>query len=751
MPARSSQPVVLDPLFRQYGFGQTAPLPYAAIHHAFEHHVKQRPDAVAVEHLDECLSYAELDRAANRLAHRLRADGVVPGTRVCLLVQRSVAMVVGIIATLKAGAAYVPLDGGIVTESTLNHVLADSAAVLTLATTAFVPRVQSRKHICLEDAIAHDLTAESDGSKPPDLSSPRDGVYVIYTSGTTGKPKGVDVMHRNVVNLLCLSPGNVGMRPGLRVAQLLNIAFDMCAWEVLGSLANGCTLCLRGKTAAEWKAVLRTVDVVIATPSVLGMYDPKDYPNIKYAATAGEVCPQSLADAWSKNGQFFNSCGPTEITIVNTVQPHTLGAPLSIGVPTPNNNVYILDDSMRPVQIGEAGLMWAGGAGITRGYINLPDKTAERYRLDPFANDGSMMFNTGDIGRWRADGQLEHLGRADDQVKVKGFRVELDGVAAAMETCSSVRVATALLIGKELWGFYTPAGVSPSEVKVATAQVQPYYAVPARYMSLPEFPQTSNGKVDKRALRRLAEVQIEATAAASLASAVVEKNHIRRGSQAKSFGHSMHAPRKSITEHPQAGPSRQQPAKHKLEGAIQWRTNILVDLSDVLPPKKALALQSCTCPVSVSRADSSIHAVPTLVSCDSDTRNGVQVLAISANGPRIWKAPLNTSDLAWSSAIGVLLVVGGKLTASDHLRAATMCLSCRGWIRGTTSLAVSSISGTKVATDLVIDTTCELLDLPGVDLVTVVSDAYTSHTFVNELGHRGVSVHFQSAVHHSII
>ncbi|KAG6852173.1 hypothetical protein C0991_002473 [Blastosporella zonata] len=184
---------------------------------------------------------------------------------------------------------------------------------------------------------------------------------------------------------------------------------------------------------------------------------------------------------------------------------HTPDGPLGIGGPTPNNTVYVLNEHLKPVKIGDMGIMWAGGAGITRGYLNLPDKTGEKYQRDPFLDDGSYMFNTGDLGRWLPDGDLEHLGRVDHQVKVKGFRVELDGVAAAMETTAGVKVATAILIAGELWGFYTPKSVSGDDVKAAITKVQPHYAVPTYFVSVDSFPETANGKIDKRALEALAQ------------------------------------------------------------------------------------------------------------------------------------------------------------------------------------------------------------------------------------------------------
>ncbi|THH19192.1 hypothetical protein EW146_g1923 [Bondarzewia mesenterica] len=519
-------------LFVSYGVGEPHAPAFHCVHHAFEYCARTQPDAVAIEHLGDGITYSTLDRCANRLASRLRNMGVVPGSRVCLLAQRSIAMVIGILAILKAGGAYVPLDGGIVTQSTLEYVIQDSGCMIALTLDEYRHRVQGIPILSLDDSVVRQNEDYLQCLKPEDLSSPSDSVYVIYTSGTTGKPKGVDVMHSNVTNLVCLSPGNIEMSPGRRVSQLMNIAFDMAAWVSVCLLVFPSvipTVYIR-HSGNSWLHV-QWVHVMHKRQNIEGMayldedgryryrhsvndgdlmpyssvpHDPIDYPNIRVVATAGEVCPQALADAWAKNGHFYNSCGPTEITIVNTVQPHAYSTPLSIGKPTPNNNVYILDENLQPVPMGESGVMWAGGKGVTRGYINLPEKTAERYKLDPFINDGSYMFNTGDLGRWRSDGTLEHLGRVDDQVKVKGFRVELDGVAAAMETCPEVKVAAALLIEAELWGFITPENVDVSAVISAASKVQPYYAVPTRFLVLPEFPYTGNGKTDKRALRHLA-------------------------------------------------------------------------------------------------------------------------------------------------------------------------------------------------------------------------------------------------------
>ncbi|KAF7348531.1 Nonribosomal peptide synthetase 12 [Mycena venus] len=519
-------------LFYSYGLGPRRHVEYPVIHHSFEHHARMQPDAIAVEHTlyGQTLTFGQLEVQANRLARRLRAQGICPGKKVCILSRRSIYLIIAILAVLKSGGQYVPLDAVTIPDSTLSYVLNDAEPSAVLAMSEFVHRVSPDQvpTLDLEAVIQEDERCDADGNKLQDITVlPSDGAYVIYTSGTTGVPKGVDVRHRGVTNVISGPPANVGMRPGLRVGQFLNIAFDMGAWEILGSLYNGCTLCIRGNTKRDWIALMKTVHVVIATPSILACHEPADYPTIQNVIgnLARKACylhlrryiniailtPRiALADKWARFTNFSNCCGPTEISICNTVQPHTPGYPLSIGKPIPNTNVYVLSrdpSSTRPVPIGETGCMWVGGVGVSNGYLNLPEKTAERYRPDPFVGGNAFMFNTGDLGRWRNDGQLDHLGRADDQVKVKGFRVELDGVAAAMRTHDAVHNAVALLVNTELWGFVTPSTVDLSLVRDATATVQPYHAVPTQYLAIDDFPMTKNGKVDKRALVVYAEGQ----------------------------------------------------------------------------------------------------------------------------------------------------------------------------------------------------------------------------------------------------
>ncbi|KAL2840349.1 hypothetical protein BJX68DRAFT_279020 [Aspergillus pseudodeflectus] len=494
-----------DPDLR-FGFGAKSAVPFPTVHHAFIHYATRSPEDIALLDLRgdqrRNVTYGELLRQAQFIATQLNQSEVKPGSRVLLLVKRSPEMVAGILGILMAGAQYVPMDGCVVPDETLQHAAGQCNIAVALCLRQFESRLRDINLVSfvlvLEDILSCDryinpelgpneIICEGDGDS---------GCYVIYTSGTTGQPKGVDVTHRNVTNILCQSPGNLAMAPGRKVGQVLSISFDMGAWEILGSMANGATLVLRG---SDWKATLQEIDILICTPSILAKYDAVEYPNIRCVATAET---HSIADRWSGAGvAFYNCCGPTETTIINTMHKHTAGTTLTIGKPTPNNNVYILDGSMSPCRIGDVGTMWASGTGVTRGYIGQPDRTAERYHYDKFVDDGqSMMYNTGDLARWLPDGSLETLGRNDEQVKIKGFRVELDGVSACLASCPGVQQATALMVGGELVGVLTPKTCSIWSVTEHLKSKLPYYAIPTRWHILDEFPLTVNGKVDKRAL-----------------------------------------------------------------------------------------------------------------------------------------------------------------------------------------------------------------------------------------------------------
>ncbi|WP_156723744.1 amino acid adenylation domain-containing protein [Streptomyces apocyni] len=496
-------------LFEEYGQGPAVVPPHLLVHEAFAYWATATPHTVAAEHLGRSITYGELDRRSDRLAARLVREGVRPGDRVGLFLRRSIPMLVGLLATLKAGAAYVPQDVRLAPTSQLRQVIqaAGTRVILTRARDADrIPRPGGQTLIAIDELSGPPGTDALTLSRygPGRGVRPDDGCYVLFTSGTTGTPNGVTVTHRNVCNILLTEPGRLGIGPGQRVAQILNIAFDMAAWEILGALTGGGTLVIRGKDITE---AVRRSDVVIATPTVLSGIDPASCPRVRTVAVAGEPCPRPLADLWARTRVFYNCCGPTETTIVNTMRRHTPDAALlTIGRPTPNNTVYVLDEHQRPVPIGQSGEMWAGGDCVSAGYLGNPALTAERYAPDPFLGGDRLMFRTRDLGRWTPGGELVHLGRTDDQVKIRGFRVEPDAVSAVLESLPGcTRAVTLKRDPRSLVSFVCPQDVDTAAAREAVAAVLPYYCVPDAVVPLAALPETDRGKADKAALLRLTE------------------------------------------------------------------------------------------------------------------------------------------------------------------------------------------------------------------------------------------------------
>ncbi|SLN30230.1 Gramicidin S synthase 1 [Falsiruegeria litorea R37] len=498
--------------FLSFGWGPDIPPRHATIADALRHQMQAQPERVAVECAGHALNYQALDEASNRLAAVLTLYGVGRGDAVCLYLHRSIEMIVGIVAAMKLGAAYVPQHVGVAPVEMLRHIadVTDAKVILSLSSLADQIPVAPHQTLITIDTIMFDPMLDAPA---PDLvkhaARPQDLAMILFTSGTTGVPNGVQVTHGNLANILLTSPGDLGMVPGMRVGQILSIAFDMAAWETLGALSNGATLVIRGKSIQETAEV---VDVLIATPSILNSLDADRCQQIKVAAVAGEPCPRPLADTWSSLCTFYNSCGPTETTIINTAEPHAPDKPvLSIGRPTPNNTVYILDEQLRPLPIGHKGEMWAGGDCVTVGYLANPELTADRYRPDPF-RPGHMMFRTRDLGRWTETGELEHFGRVDDLVKVRGFRVELDSVSGALEASECCEQAVTLKFdNRNLVSFISPVWACPKRAAASVAERLPYYCSPTFVIPLDGLPRTARGKLDKRLLLKMAAQHIETT------------------------------------------------------------------------------------------------------------------------------------------------------------------------------------------------------------------------------------------------
>ncbi|WP_446333534.1 amino acid adenylation domain-containing protein [Burkholderia pseudomallei] len=550
-----------EEVVRRWNAGEKARPSRLCLHELFERQAARAPDAIAVIQDERALTYAELNRCANRLAHYLRARGVRGGDRVALYARRSPELLIGMLATLKAGGAYVPLDPGYPAER-LTHMLLDSAPVVVLrdaaASNDVLVRLNAGTPILDLHADDERWSAQPSGnlklcgSHEPDVGARR-LAYVIYTSGSTGAPKGVMVEHASVVNQIGALTEYLELDASDRVLQFSNIAFDASVEETFATLSCGATLVLR---TDRWLADAETfwalcgaqrisiVDLPAQFFGQLALSGRRAVPTgVRCVVIGGEAVGASALDAWfaeeGRRPRLFNTYGPTETTVsvtVHEVRGRHDDANV-IGRPIANTRVYVLDAWLRPAPIGVAGELYIGGVQVARGYLNRPELTRERFIDDPFVA-GGRLYKTGDLARWRTDGSLEYLGRNDFQVKIRGFRIELGEIEAQLAKVTGVRevvvlardsaaavhdsatehatpnalspsletstataaaTATATATEKRLVAYYT-GDADVAALRAQAAQHLPSYMVPSAYVRLDAWPLTPNGKLDRRAL-----------------------------------------------------------------------------------------------------------------------------------------------------------------------------------------------------------------------------------------------------------
>ena len=472
----------------------------------FAAQVARAPEAVAISCGGRSMTYREVEEAANRLAHLLADQGAGPGECVALLFSRSAEAIVAILAVLKTGAAYLPIDP-VLPAARIGFLLADAAPVAVLTTAELADRPDGCDLPVID---VHDPAAQAQPATAPATGpGPQDVAYLIYTSGTTGIPKGVGLTHQNVTQLL--GSLDAGLPPAGVWSHSHSLAFDVSVWEIFGALLRGGRVVVipEAVTASprELHEVLVTeqVSVLTQTPSAVAMLPAAGLESVALV-TAGEACPPELVDRWAPARVMVNAYGPTETTMCVAISaPLTAGqGVVPIGSPVPGAALFVLDGWLRPVPTGVVGELYVAGGGVGVGYLGRAALTGSRFVACPYGPPATRMYRTGDLVCWRPDGQLTYLGRADEQVKIRGYRIELGEVQAALAALEGVEQAVVIAREdrpgeKRLVGYVTGAA-EPAGVHAALAERLPGYMVPAAVVVLAALPLTPNGKLNTRAL-----------------------------------------------------------------------------------------------------------------------------------------------------------------------------------------------------------------------------------------------------------
>lgn len=485
----------------------------------FEEQAARTPNAVALYFRDKSLTYRELDERTNQLGRYLQSIGVRQETLVGVLMERSLEMVVALLAILKAGGAYVPLDPGYPSER-IAFLLEDSQAPFILTTERLsteLPPVEG--HILSVDGMASVIASHR--SDPVDCPAQEENLmYMIYTSGSTGKPKGVMVEHRNVQSFFAAMDRLLGTKPGVWLA-VTSISFDISVLEIFWTLTRGFQVVLHGEEGPHTIAreiVHYGVTHFQSTPSLARIVAVNPHSlavlgKVKYLLLGGEALPVSLLNTLrtTVTGEIFNVYGPTETTIWSTAYRIPAAAEfektVSIGQPLANMQAYILDSDLKPVPDGEPGELYLGGEGVVRGYWGRPELTKERFVPAPFSTT-ERMYRTGDMARFLSSGNIEYLGRTDFQVKLRGFRIELGEIEATLEQNSAVQQAVVVARedrpgDKRLVGYvvlYPGSMATAASLRAMLELKLPEYMVPSQIILLDRLPLTANGKIDRRAL-----------------------------------------------------------------------------------------------------------------------------------------------------------------------------------------------------------------------------------------------------------
>ncbi len=509
-----------------------APYPNGVtFHRLFEEQASATPDHFAVHCQQESLTYGELNRRANRLAHAIRGfhrtiykEDILPDTPIGICLDRGVGSLVAILGILKAGCAYLPLDPEYPSER-LRFMMDDALAPLVVTEAALLEKLlflnESDYGVISLDG-GREVILKYPDSNPEPISGPDNLAYIIYTSGSTGKAKGTLIEHRNAVNYACSKIKELRLGPMDRVLSLSSLNFDASVSDIFPTLLSGASLYIAlNEIRKDPEAIVRSLRensitrIMMVTPAALNAMPREELPALKTVMVGGEVCAAETLKFWSRGRTLINVYGPTECTVISHGCIYREGMPATeIGRSIDNVTSYILDSRMNPVPAGMTGELYIGGAGICRGYLNRPELTAERFIENPFATTEEKtagrnlrLYKSGDLARWLPEGSIEYMGRVDFQVKIRGFRIEPGEIKVALFTHGEIKdcvVAPYEEAGeKRLAAYYVPiSGSTPSPVNLRAhlAEVLPDYMIPSAFVKMESLPLSPSGKIDLKAL-----------------------------------------------------------------------------------------------------------------------------------------------------------------------------------------------------------------------------------------------------------
>ncbi|MEE3956204.1 amino acid adenylation domain-containing protein [Peribacillus frigoritolerans] len=497
--------------------GETLDIPEMTIHKAFEEQVFKSPHKTAITFSNQSLSYEELNNKANQLANYLKKQGVESETFVAIYLERSLDMIISVLAILKAGGAYIPIDPAY-PEERISHILSDSQAKIIITDKQLQNKIV---HLKSTSVLVYEELAQISSYPIHNLNTYVDLknlAYIIYTSGSTGIPKGVQIEHQSLINFIFSISKDYEITNKDTVMQFASLGFDVSVFDIFVSLGTGATLCIANeverKSPEQFTELMQMRGVTVAElpPALLPLLNPDDFPSLRLVSVGGEKFSGDLVSKWaSTERRFMNGYGPTETTVAVTLfdckGQWNKNPP--IGRPIYNVEAYVLNNELKPVPVGTPGELHIGGKCLARGYLNREDLTTEKFVRNPFNNDSkSRIYKTGDLVRWLRDGNLEILGRVDRQIKIRGFRVELEEIETAILEYPNIRQTTVGTFDdvnrdRQLIAYIVlddQNTFNMKKLRESLAQKIPKYMIPARFIEIQSIPLTPNGKVDHNAL-----------------------------------------------------------------------------------------------------------------------------------------------------------------------------------------------------------------------------------------------------------